>query len=151
MIPIEHIHPILVHFPIVFFISLAVLDIVALARGHGVSARTALGNLSTALAVLAAASAIAAFIFGDEALEIAEAAGFNNPVGEIHENLGTLTTTLFSMWAIVRVYWWLRNIAVQGVMKWLIAVAEAGGALLIVFTAYYGGLLVYTYGVNIAR
>ncbi len=151
MIPIEHIHPILVHFPIVFFISLAVLDIIAIARGHVVSDRSALGNLSTALAILAAASAVAAFIFGDEALEIAEAAGFSAPVGEIHENLGTLTATLFSMWAIVRAYWWFRNIAVQGSLKWLIVALEAGGTLLIIATAYYGGMLVYTYGVNVVR
>lgn len=36
MLPIAQLHPIAVHFPIVFFLTLAAFDAVALARGEAI-------------------------------------------------------------------------------------------------------------------
>ncbi len=72
MIPIQHIHPMLVHFPIVFFLSLAAFDVIALARGVNVTGRSWAGTVSTVLALLAGASAVATWFFGDMALSVAE-------------------------------------------------------------------------------
>jgi len=151
MISIEHLHPIVVHFPIVFFLTLAALDIVASFRGRSITGRSAVGNASAGLAVLSAVTAIAAFSLGDEALEIAVAGGFSSEIAEIHETLGMAVAALFSVWAVIRAYLWLKDKDVQGGVKWLIPVIETGGAALVVATAYYGGVLVYELGVNVMR
>jgi len=151
MIPIEHIHPIIVHFPIVFFLTLAGLDIIAAFRGASITGRTPVGNVAAGLAVLSALAAIAAFMLGGAALDVAEAGGFRSEVAEIHESLGTATAVLLTVWAIFRGFLWLKEIQVEGAMKWLIVLIEVGGAAMIVATAYFGGALVYDLGVNVAR
>src|SRR5262245_50131801 len=96
MMTIAHIHPMLVHFPIVFFLTLAALDTVATLRGVPVTGRGGIGNVSTGLALLAGLFAIATYIFGDMALEFAEANGFHNDVAEVHEHLGGATAAAFA-------------------------------------------------------
>jgi len=151
MIPIEHIHPMLVHFPIVFFLTLAALDSVAVFRGASITGRSAVGNIAAGLAVLSALGAISAFALGDAALEIAQAGGFMSEVGEIHETLGTVTVVLFSAWAALRVYLWMKDITISGAKVWMMLLVEAGGAAIVLTTAFYGGTLVYELGVNVAR
>ncbi|HET6156982.1 MAG TPA: DUF2231 domain-containing protein, partial [Dongiaceae bacterium] len=102
MTSIAHIHPMLVHFPIVFFLTLAVLDTIATLRGIPVTGRGAIGNVSTGLAMLAGLFAIVTYVFGDIALEAAEAGGFHNDIAEIHEGLGEATAAAFAIWAVVR-------------------------------------------------
>src|SRR5262245_50926775 len=112
MLTIAHIHPVLVHFPIVFFLTLAVVDMIAGLRGSTVTGRTALGNLSTGLAAAAGIFAMAAYFFGDAALEIAEDGGFHSDVAEIHEGLGTFTAFAFLAWALIRAFLWWRDIRI---------------------------------------
>lgn len=151
MIPIQHIHPMLVHFPIVFFLTLAGFDIVAVWRGANVTGRTAAGTVSTGLALLAGLSAVAAWLFGDMALEYAEAAGFRSDVAELHEGLGTLTAAAFVVWALVRGFSWWRNWQASRGAESGVAVVELIGVALVVATAYFGGELVFGLGVNVAH
>lgn len=151
MIALEHIHPMIVHFPIVFFLTLAAVDIVALIRGSTITTRSAWGCVSTSLAVLAGASAIVAWIFGGIALDTAEAGGFSSDIAETHEGLGTTTAIAFAIWALVRIYAWWRNRAEGAGIRAGIAVVEIAGAILVIATAYYGGTLVYGLGVNVAK
>ena len=62
MIPLQHIHPMLVHFPIVFFLTLAAFDVIAAFRGTEIGGRSRAGTISFGLALLAGLSAIAAFV-----------------------------------------------------------------------------------------
>lgn len=151
MIPVQHIHPMLVHFPIVFFLSAAVFDIVATISGRSVTGRSLAGTASLVLVVLAAVSAVATFFFGDMALEHAEAAGFSSEVAEIHEGLGTLTTAVFVMWALIRSFTWWQDMRGNGAVRAVAPTVEVLGALLVTLTAYYGGELVYGLGVNVAH
>lgn len=151
MIPVEQIHPILVHFPIVFMLTLAVFDVVAMARGARLTERTAAGNVSTGLAVLAGIFAVATFMFGDIALETAESGGFHSAVAEVHEGLGTTTAIAFAAWGLIRAFLWWRNISIGGAVRALLPAAEVVGALLVIATAFYGGQLVYDLGVNVAH
>ncbi|GAB6052828.1 hypothetical protein JCM17960_16480 [Magnetospira thiophila] len=151
MIPIQHIHPILVHFPIVFVLTLAGLDLLATLRGQPVTGRSGWGNASTALAVLAGLFAIAAFFFGDIALEFAESSGFHNDLAEIHEHLGESTAIALAVWGALRALLWLRNISISGAVKIVIPLVELGGVAAVLATAYYGGQLVYGLGVNVAH
>lgn len=151
MLAVQHIHPILIHFPIVFFLTLAAVDLVATLRGGITTGRGALGNFSTGMAVAAAAFAVAAYFFGDAALEFAEDGGFHSNVAEIHEGLGETTAVIFAVWALIRLGLWWRDLRLTGAGALVVSLAEVAGAGLVVATAYYGGQLVYDLGVNVAH
>lgn len=148
---IAHIHPMLVHFPIVFFLTLAALDTIATLRGVPVTGRGGIGNVSTGLALLAGTFAIVTYIFGDMALEMAEAGGFHSDIAEIHESLGEATAAAFAIWGIIRVVAWWRNARLSGGRAMLLSLVELAGAAVVVATAYYGGQLVFNLGVNVAQ
>jgi uncharacterized membrane protein len=148
MLSLQHIHPILVHFPIVFMITLAVVDLVAAARGKIITGRGAVGNLSVGLALAAGAFAVAAYFFGDMALEIAESGGFHSDIAETHEALGETVAVAFAIWGLIRLGLWWRDLRFGG-GAFAVALVEIVGAALVVVTAYYGGQLVYDLGVNV--
>ena len=151
MPPIQHIHPILVHFPIVFFLSLAALDVIATARGNLVTGRGAVGNLSSGLALLSGGFAVATFFFGGLALDVAESGGFHSDIAETHEGMGTFTAIAFGVWALIRLVMWWRDIRVSRAVSGVVSLVEVAGAILVLATAYYGGRLVYDLGVNVAH
>jgi uncharacterized membrane protein len=149
MIPPQHIHPLIVHFPIVLIVLLAALDWIASLRGVSVTGRTPAGNASVAFAVLAGFAALTAFYFGGVALNIAEAGGFHSDVAEIHESLGEMTAIILGGWAIVRAFLWFRDIRISSPIAFSVPVLELAGLALVTVTAYYGGQLVYDLGVNV--
>jgi uncharacterized membrane protein len=141
----------LVHFPIVFFLVLAAFDLVALIRGASFTGRSAVANASAGLAVLAGLSAAVTWYFGTVALDFAEAGGFHSDIAEMHESLGEFTALAFIVWAAIRVLLWWRNRAARRGIEGAAVAVEILGALLVIWTAYYGGQLVYILGVNVAR
>ncbi len=151
MLAAQHIHPVLVHFPIVFMITLAVFDLIAGLRGAEITGRTASGNASAGLALLAGLSAIVTFYFGGVALDIAEAGGFHSDIAEMHEGLGEFTALAFAVWAAIRIFLWFRDIRFSSPMVLAVPVIELAGAALVIATAYFGGQLVYDLGVNVAH
>ena len=150
-VPLQHIHPMLVHFPIVLFYLAVAFDIGATLTGRSVTDRSIAGRISLALAVLAALSAIATYIFGSMALNVAEAGGFHSDVAEMHEKLGGLTTIAFVIWAVLRTITWWRDARLPGAFRIAVPLVGVLGAVLITATAYYGGALVYGLGVNVAH
>ncbi|MEM5470905.1 DUF2231 domain-containing protein [Hoeflea sp. AS60] len=151
MLAAQHIHPVLVHFPIVFMITLAVFDLIAGLRGAEITGRTASGNASAGLALLAGLSAIVTFYFGGIALDIAEAGGFHSDIAEMHEGLGEFAAMAFAIWAAIRIFLWFRDIRLSSPMVLVVPVIEIAGAGLVIATAYFGGQLVYDLGVNVAH
>ncbi len=149
MIPIEQFHSIAVHFPIVFFLSLAALDTFALVRSISIDARGAIANLSAGIAVLAGLAAGAAYTFGDAALDIAEAGGVPEIRTETHEYLGTATAIALGLWALARAYIWWQQIPLSKTRVTGVVLVELALSALIIITAYYGGQLVYDFGVNV--
>ena len=102
MIPITEIHPMLVHFPIVLWVTAETIDVVVLLRGGNLSARqqwptTAFYSLlaGTAFAALAA-------FFGDVALDHAVGAGFAAVPLEIHETIAVTILIIFALHAALR-------------------------------------------------
>lgn len=151
MLSIQQIHPVLVHFPIVFFLTLVAFDAVALARGAAIFGHGCAARISTGLAALAGISAIAVYAFGDMAADVAVAAGVPEARLETHETLGTATAIFVAVWALVRGVLWWRNLALSGGGRAAAVGIEIAGALLVVTTAYFGGQLVYDFGVNVAH
>jgi uncharacterized membrane protein len=151
MIPIQHIHPMIVHFPIVLIILLAAVDTFASFSGKSVTGRTVAGNLSVSLSLLVGVFAIAAYIFGGMALTIAESGGFHSDVAERHESLGELVAIVTSVYAVLRSGLWLKDVRLSGPWSFFMPVAGIAGCALVAATAYFGGQLVYELGVNVAK
>lgn len=151
MIALQHIHPMIVHFPIVLLLLLAAYEIVAATLGRDISGRTATGNLAVSAIVLAAVAAVVAFYFGDLALSFAEGQGFESDVAETHETLGRIVTMATVAWAVVRGALWFRDIRLARPYAFVLPAVSVAGALLVVWTAYYGGQLVFDLGVNVTK
>ncbi len=149
MLPLEQLHPLVVHFPIVFTLSLFVLDLYARLKNIPLDGRGAVANLSAGVALLAAIGATIAATLGDAALDIASAGGVAESITETHETLGSITASVIAAWGLVRAFVWYRKTALGNSMQWGIVLVELVIAVMIVVTAYYGGQLVYEFGVNI--
>jgi len=147
---VQHVHPILVHFPIVLIYTLVVIDLVALAGSNAVTMRSGVGTISTFVAVAAGLFAVGTWLFGGMALDYAEAAGFSSEIADIHESLGEITAFTFVAWAFIRLALWVRNREL-GSLAFAIPAVEIAGAALVTVTGYYGGQLVYSLGVNVAK
>jgi uncharacterized membrane protein len=149
MIDIAHVHPMLVHFPIVLFLSAVGLQLLVLLRGRDLAANACLANTALAALVLGAVAAAVAAFFGDIALDHAVELGFPSAPLEQHATLGI--STMSAMIALSAVHlgarWFRWNFG--GGRGWaMLALAVAGVGLLIA-TAYFGGDLVYRLGVNV--
>lgn len=151
MIPIQHLHPMIVHFPIVLVLLVAAFELVATLMGKTVTGRTASGNLAVGAIVLAALASIVAIYLGDVALSYAEAAGFESGIAEIHESLGKVVAIAASIWALLRVILWWRDVRLTRPLAYLMPVVSIAGSVLIAWTAYFGGQLVFDLGVNVAK
>lgn len=147
---IQHVHPILVHFPIVLIYTLVIIDLAALAGSYAVTMRSGVGTISTFVAVAAGLFAIATWLFGGMALDYAEAAGFSSGIAEIHESLGTISAFTFLGWGVIRLALWIRNREL-GTLALAVPAIEIAGATLVTVTGYYGGQLVYDLGVNVTK
>lgn len=149
MLPIEQFHPLAVHFPIVFTLLLAVFDGGAKLRGISIGGRTTMANASAGIALCAGVSAVVAFALGDLALDVALAKGTPLSVLETHEELGTITASVLFSWAVVRSIMWWRVTALSRNLSWTIVAIEFALVGLIVVTAYFGGQLVYEFGIGV--
>jgi uncharacterized membrane protein len=149
MIDTAHVHPMLVHFPIVLFPLAVGLQLLVLLRGGDLAANACLANTALAMLVLGAVAAVAAAFFGDVALDQAVALGFAAAPLETHATLGISTmSAMIALSAVHLATRWFHG-RLSGARGWLmLAVAVAGVGLLIV-TAYFGGDLVYGLGVNV--
>lgn len=151
MLTIEHLHPIVVHFPIVLMLGLAAFDVLATAWRTYLSGRGCAAGISSALAVLAGIAAILAYVFGDIAYDIAVEHGVSETTLETHEGLGSITALAIVIWGAIRGIVWWRKFEIGGWRRWPLLAVQVGLAALIVVTAYFGGSLVYEHGVNVHR
>jgi len=150
MIDLAHIHPMLVHFPIVLLLAAVAVDFVILQRGGDLSASRTLPYISLAIFVLGALAAIAAASFGDVAMDEAFSKGFAKPPLEEHEDLGYATMWIFIGLALTRLLAWRTRFSLAGWRGWAMCAIGAVGVAVLLATAYHGGNLVYEIGVNVA-
>ena len=149
MISIALIHPMLVHFPIVLLITACSLDIIMLLIKKDLANRQCLPLVALSALLLGTLSAGIAAIFGDIALDKAISLGFPRGPLEIHETLALITIAVFSFNCLLRLLALWRRIPLRGRIGWISALPGMVGVVLLIFTAYYGGELVYHFGVNV--
>ena len=149
--PLEHIHPMVVHFPIVLALLALAFDLWWLVRRRATA--TPLIQLRTGTVVLAlgAVAAVVAFMFGDMAYDIALTRGVGEATLETHEGWGTMTMLVFAASALVRLFlWWRRMDETPAGIASAIASSAVVSAM-VVTTAYFGGHLVYDLGINVGH
>lgn len=150
MLRLETIHPMIVHFPIVLVFCLLALDAYAAWRGKLSSNDSPIANASVILAVAAGVFAIIAFMFGDQAYDIAISAGrAPRDILEMHQGLGTFTAWAIAAWAVIRIILWWRRFPIGSSLRLAVVGVEALLVILVIATAWYGGQLVYDYGVAV--
>jgi len=149
MIDIAHIHPMLVHFPIVLYLLAVGLQLLVLLRRGDLAADTCLANTALGALLLAATAAAVAAYFGDIALDHAVALGFPPAPLEVHANLGISTMSFMLVLSAVHVAARWRHWLLGGGRGWLLWAVALIGVVLLIITAYHGGELVYSIGVNV--
>jgi len=149
MIDIAHIHPMLVHFPIVLFILAAAIDIAVLFRQGDLAARACLATTGFYSLLFGVGFALLAALFGDIALEQAVAAGFDKAPLEEHEAYAWLTIGVFGVLLALQILARRRGMRLSGGSGWGFVIAVIVGVLVLLVTAYHGGSLVYEVGVNV--
>ncbi|MBZ9539514.1 DUF2231 domain-containing protein [Modicisalibacter tunisiensis] len=145
-----HIHPMLVHFPIVLWLLAVACQCLVVLRGETFERRRSWQKASLWLLVLGTLGGLVAAGFGDAAFDIAREKGFPAAPIESHEELAMTTLTVFGLLTLVQavVYW--RRIALNRALSWVMPVAGLAGVVLMLMTADHGGDLVYEIGVNVA-
>lgn len=149
MLDIAHIHPMLVHFPIVLYLLAVGLQLLVLLRHGDLSANVCLADCALGALLLGAIAAAVAAFFGDIALDHAVKLGFPPAQLQTHASLGITTMSFMLLLSTVHVTarWFNWGLAKgRGWVVWLIALA---GVILLLVTAYHGGDLVYRIGVNV--
>ncbi len=147
--PIEQIHPMLVHFPIVLAICALAVDLTWIVFMRRRPIVAPLFEAASILLIAAGIAAIVTAIFGDRAFDIALRRGFTDAQLVTHQTMGIATAVLLPILAAARAWIWHRKLqrwsagAAAALATSLIAVA------MVVTTAYFGGRLVYDLGVNI--
>ncbi len=150
MIDLAHIHPMLVHFPIVLFLIVPLFDAYILAKGGSLSAPDSLPQANLVLLALGAGFAVLAVLFGDAAADIALQKGLKPELIGMHLRLGGLSMWLALALAVVRGAAWHFGIALGGRRGRVLCALGLGLAALVLAAAYEGGHLVYGLGVNVA-
>lgn len=150
MMSITHIHPMLVHFPIVLFIIAVVIDVYILRCKGDLGERNHLTMTGFYALFLGLIFSILAAVFGDIALDAALDRGFSMAPLEEHETLASLTIAIFAFLAAVQSYFlWRRRVLKDG-LQWLFVGVGLLGLGVLLSTVYHGGYLVYELGVNVS-
>lgn len=150
MISIYLVHPMLVHFPIVLLITACAMDIIVLSIKKDLTSRQCLSMIALLALLLGTISAGLAAIFGDIALDKAISLGFPRSPLETHETFALITIAVYSVHCLLRLLALWRRFSLRGYIGWVSAIPGMVGVVFLIFTAYYGGELVYHFGVNVA-
>jgi uncharacterized membrane protein len=151
MLKIVHIHPMLVHFPIVLLMCAVFVDFYVLTRKGNLAAKDCWSTVGMGALVLGVLAAIVAAVFGDIALDAAVDLGFSKDRLEEHEEFGLSALYIFLGLALVRVAAFWRNIELSGARALIFVVVGLVGVGVLLSAAYHGGGLVYEIGVNVSN
>ncbi|MBI1734866.1 MAG: DUF2231 domain-containing protein [Candidatus Rokubacteria bacterium] len=135
------VHPMLIVFPITFFVAAPVLDIAHLATGDAMWARIAFWDI-----VLGIVSALAAAVPGF--IDYLSLAGRAARIATYHMVLNLTVVGLFGVSLLLR--GGAAQTALAG-LTWLPVALSIGAALILAVSGWLGGSLVYEHGVGVSR
>jgi uncharacterized membrane protein len=136
----EHLHPMVVHFPIALLISAFIFEI-----GYHLLKRESLHQ--TAVYIYGLAVCVTPFVVWTGLLE-AERHHLNHPVLTLHRNfaLGLCWVSLIS----VPCLFWIHKRS-PGIFKYIFLILLASCSACVVLAGFNGGRLVYEYGIGVEQ
>ncbi len=143
MIDAQHLHPMIVHFPI----ALLIVGLLADAAGL-FSKKDFFSNAGFYLLILGTIGVVAAYLSGDLAGDGVTEAGPLKQALETHEAAAKLSILLISIAALVRIAFMVIK-RYTGSLKWIAFGLFLIGVLSIARTGYYGGELVYKHAAGV--
>jgi uncharacterized membrane protein len=138
MFTFEHIHPMIVHFPIVLILVGFVAEVIYLFfRNEPLFSAAGLWLLS-----IGSVSAVFAYISG--AFLTRELYGEAGSVQSLHELFAEITVISSLVAAALKIYLKMEG-KDEGVLKWVGFAIYAVTVISVIVTGHYGGMLVYKY------
>ncbi|MGA2266327.1 MAG: DUF2231 domain-containing protein [Phycisphaerae bacterium] len=128
-------HLLVLHFPIALVLAAALADVLWLWRR-----KTFFGEAGFYCLLVGAISAVPTMAAGLMLISTMSLSGQIAQLGEVHESLGIITTTVVLLTAGLRVA--LRN-RLSGLWGWAYGVLMLASVVLITLTGHYGGLLAF--------
>jgi uncharacterized membrane protein len=140
------VHPLIVHFPIGWWVAAVLVDLYSLAFP-----RAAWADLGGAfLYPAAAAAALAAYLSGRQAAALALVPGMAHPIVQQHWNWALATTIAFGAVALSRVWSRTRGHSPRSAVRLALFGAALIALALLVQTGHRGARLVFEQGVGVA-
>jgi uncharacterized membrane protein len=138
MFSADHLHPMLVHFPI----ALTVFGFIAEVASLFFKKEACLSKTGFYLLVLGALTALTAWLSGN--FFTGEMSGAAGEIKETHELFAGLTLGALLVTALIRII--LKVIRKEDSnLKWVVFALYLAAAILVSVTGFYGGTLVYNY------
>jgi uncharacterized membrane protein len=141
---VPNVHPLIIHFPIVLVVLASMVDLSQLVRP-----RADLSRLATALWVLGALSAAAAFLSGRSAAQLVYIPGMAHGLVDDHWTWAMVTTGVLVVVATLRLVSSVTRTAETRTVRLLYAAAALAMVVLVQQTAERGARLVYEQGVGV--
>ena len=138
-----NIHPMLVHFPIAFFILAVFLDLL-----HLQYKKDWIRNLSIALFIFAAFAGIVTYLSGRQAVDSVSVPLSAELTASYHADWALYTLAYFIAYALVRAFLFWKKMDNKRIVAIILFLAGLAGSVLLAKTADLGGKLVYKYGVG---
>lgn len=140
------IHPVVVHFPIAFFVLYFLLETIGTLFKKDFFTKTALFVLS-----LGVFFSLIAVLTGNQAHEtfkyLNNSYDYANQLIERHEELATLSLWYFTILLFIRVFLIIKK-KFTSIPRYLFILFALIGCVLILLTGYYGGVLVFEHGIG---
>ena len=138
-----NIHPMIVHFPIAFFILAVFLDLL-----HLLYKKDWIRNLSIALFIFAAFAGIVTYFSGRQAVDSVSVPLSAELTASYHADWALYTLAYFIAYALVRAFLFWKKMDNKSLVAIILFLAGLAGCVLLAKTADLGGKLVYKYGVG---
>jgi uncharacterized membrane protein len=143
MFDFQHLHPMIVHFPIALLIIGLLADTIGL-----LTKKEFFSKAGFYLLVIGTISVIASFITGNIAGDGVTEAGPLKQALETHEDSAELTIWLMSAAALIRIIFVALK-KYSGILQWISFALFLIGVISIARTGYYGGDLVYKHAAGV--
>jgi uncharacterized membrane protein len=141
-----NIHPLVVHFPIAWWIAAVIVDLVALMLPRAAWANATASTLYPAGAVYAAV----AYLTGRRAAATVFTPGMANPIVLEHWNWALVTTVGFALIALLRIWVSVRRPPAPPWIRTALAVAALAALASLFETGERGARLVFEHGVGVS-
>lgn len=159
MTELNHMHPLIVHFPIVLLIIHASAALLWVIRKKDLFL-----TLSLIFIIAGVLTGVTAVLTGNlsaqetiKIMEGREKSATDKEIKEVieeHEDAATLLLWFYSVLGAAYLITWIKKVlrkddsAVTGLRMWFLVLLSAAGILMLIYTGWHGGELVYKYGVG---